>query len=79
MLMKKFCPNCGSDNIELVAGGITGGSMCADCGYTGLFPEKPLIIKEGDDDSDEDDFDDEVVSKTKKSKTKAKPKMRRKK
>lgn len=44
--MKKFCPNCGSDEVDLAAGGITGMWMCRDCGYTGIFPEKPLVMTE---------------------------------
>ena len=37
----KGCPRCGSKNIELYAGGITGNYQCLDCGYIGpLFLEK---------------------------------------
>lgn len=46
MLMKRFCPNCGGEDVELVAGGTIGMYMCRDCGYSGsIFPEKPFMIK----------------------------------
>jgi len=41
----KFCPNCGSENVEMVAGGITGGWMCRNCGYSGAVLEKEIIDK----------------------------------
>lgn len=41
MLGKKFCPECGSENVDMVAGGVTGSWVCADCGFVGAFPEKP--------------------------------------
>ncbi len=48
MITKKFCPNCGSNDVELVAGGITGSWMCRNCGYLGsIFPEKPILGREG--------------------------------
>lgn len=60
MIGKKFCPNCGSEDVELVAGGMTGGYMCADCGYTSsIFPEKPMGVKidnEEEEDSVEEDL-----------------------
>ncbi|NCN98678.1 hypothetical protein GW923_00645 [Candidatus Pacearchaeota archaeon] len=41
---KKFCPNCKSENVELVAGGVSGTWMCRDCGFSGsLFPEKDIV------------------------------------
>jgi len=43
---EKFCPKCGSEEIILAAGGITGGWLCKKCGYSGIFPEKPLIIED---------------------------------
>ncbi len=46
MLMKKFCPNCGSEDIDMVTGGITGSWICRKCGYSGsIFPEKPIIME----------------------------------
>lgn len=37
----KFCPNCGSKDIRLVAGGHFGLYQCKKCGYKGsVFPEK---------------------------------------
>ncbi len=45
MLGKKFCPKCGSEDVMMVAGGITGTWMCKKCGFSGsIFPEKELII-----------------------------------
>ncbi len=47
MTGKKFCPNCGSENIHMVAGGITGTWMCANCGYSGsIFPERESVGRE---------------------------------
>lgn len=44
MTGKKFCPRCGSDDVEMVAGGITGSFMCNNCGYSGsVFPEKEFV------------------------------------
>lgn len=46
MLTKKFCPRCGSENVQVIAGGIIGTWMCADCGFSGsVFPEKEIIGK----------------------------------
>jgi len=45
MIGKKFCPNCGGENITFVAGGTIGTSICKTCGYSGaLFPEKEIIL-----------------------------------
>ncbi len=58
MIGKKFCPNCGSEDVELVAGGMTGNYMCADCGYTSsIFPEKPM---KGDAEDLDEDIDVEI-------------------
>ena len=46
MITKKFCPDCGSEEVMMVAGGITGTWMCKDCGFTGMFPEKEIIGRE---------------------------------
>ena len=50
MIAKKFCPNCGSEDVEMVAAGTTGSWVCRDCGYNGIFPEKTLIGSEEDHD-----------------------------
>jgi len=43
MLTIKICPNCGSDEVEMIAGGITGSWMCKHCGFSGsIFPEKVI-------------------------------------
>jgi transposase-like protein len=53
---KKFCPKCNSEDIELVAGGVTGNYMCRNCGFSGtLFPEKEIIGGELTDMGEEDD------------------------
>ncbi len=31
----RVCPQCGSENIDLEVGYITGKYRCADCGYVG--------------------------------------------
>ena len=46
MLTKKICPNCGSEDVIMVAGGITGQWMCKSCGYMGSVLEKEIIGKE---------------------------------
>ena len=44
MLKIRICPRCGSENVQMVAGGIMGMWMCADCGFSGsVFPEKEII------------------------------------
>ena len=44
MLAKKFCPNCRSEEVMMVAGGITGAWMCKNCGFSGsVFPEKEIF------------------------------------
>lgn len=36
----KICPKCGSTEVDLVAGGVTGTYQCRKCGFAGsLFPE----------------------------------------
>ncbi|MDO8508472.1 MAG: hypothetical protein Q7S27_02185 [Nanoarchaeota archaeon] len=47
MLSVKFCPQCNSEDIQMVAGGITGTWTCKDCGYIGsIFPEKEIAGSE---------------------------------
>ena len=46
MITKKICPNCGSDDVTMVAGGITGNWMCKRCGYQGSVLEKEIVGKE---------------------------------
>ena len=44
MLSKKFCPNCGSEEVMMVAGGMTGTWMCKKCGFSGsIFSEKEIV------------------------------------
>ena len=81
----RFCPNCGSEDVDLADGGITGKFICNDCGFTGtIFPERTFLGK--DDDEDEmpvENFEKETkktgkkaskVKKTEKKKTKSKVK-----
>ena len=47
MISKKICPNCGSSEVEMIAGGMTGSWMCRNCGYSGsVFPEKEILGRE---------------------------------
>lgn len=46
MIGKKFCPKCGSEEVDFAAGGLTGGWVCKNCGYSGMFPEKTLVMKD---------------------------------
>ncbi len=56
---KKFCPECESEEVMLVAGGITGGWMCKECGHVGIFPEKL------EKDSEHDEIDVELIEEVK--------------
>ncbi len=88
MIGKKFCPNCGSEEVVMVAGGITGAWMCKECSYSGsIFPEQPLIgagriIKEELDEQEEEsmELDEALFGKAKKKSKvkKLKPKRRKK-
>ena len=41
----KFCPKCGNEQIDFVAGGEIGMHECKKCGFRGtLFPEKEIKI-----------------------------------
>ena len=37
---EKFCPKCGSEDVELEAGGVSGNYRCNKCGYMGIVPER---------------------------------------
>lgn len=55
MIGKKFCPNCGSEDVDLAGGGVMGIWICRECGYSGsIFPEKPFIGGETREISEED-------------------------
>jgi len=74
ILGKKFCPQCDSENVDMVAGGVTGSWICVDCGYVGAFPEKP---HEDDDEENlliQEDLEEikESMKNTTKSKTRNK-------
>jgi len=34
-----ICPKCGSDNTELIFGGLFGTYKCNKCDFEGIFPE----------------------------------------
>jgi len=56
MLSRKFCPKCGSEDVMMIAAGMTGSWMCKKCGFTGsVFPEKEVVGRE----IDENDMGDE--------------------
>jgi ribosomal protein L37AE/L43A len=42
MILKRFCPKCKSEDVDMVASGLIGTWMCNECGYTGGFPEKEI-------------------------------------
>jgi DNA-directed RNA polymerase subunit M/transcription elongation factor TFIIS len=46
LLSKKFCSNCGSEDMMLAAGGTTGNWVCKQCGHMGPALEKVIIGKE---------------------------------
>lgn len=62
MIGKKYCPHCGSEDIQLVAGGSSGAFMCADCGYSGsVFPERAIVGRKEDDiDMEGDEMEEEL-------------------
>lgn len=42
----KFCPNCGSRELRMIAAGEIGMRECLRCGYRGsIFPEKEIEFK----------------------------------
>ena len=50
MITKKICPNCGSNEVDMIAGGITGSWMCKECGYSGsVFPEEEILGRKQED------------------------------
>jgi ribosomal protein L37AE/L43A len=55
MISKKFCPLCKGEDVEMMAGGVTGSWMCKKCGYNGIMPEKEFIGGEGENESAEKD------------------------
>ena len=80
MIGRKFCPNCDSEDVEMVAGGITGIWMCRECGFSSAsFPERTLIAEDEDHDdfADMEEIEEEIKSK-KKNKTKKIVKRRKK-
>ena len=46
MITKKFCPQCGSEDVYMMAGGITGSWMCKKCGHQGPVLEKEIFDSE---------------------------------
>jgi|SRR3989344_1701067 len=50
MITRKICPRCGSDDVQMIAGGTIGMWMCKKCGFSGsIFPEKPIVGSESED------------------------------
>ena len=48
---RKFCPRCGSEDVNMAAGGITGTWKCEKCSYIGsIFPEKEIEEKKNEND-----------------------------
>jgi ribosomal protein L37AE/L43A len=46
MITKKICSNCGSEDVHMAAGGITGQWACNNCGNIGPVLEKEIIGSE---------------------------------
>jgi ribosomal protein L37AE/L43A len=46
MISRKFCANCGSEDVHMVSGGITGQWVCKKCGHIGPVLEKEIIESE---------------------------------
>ena len=46
MITKKICMNCGSEEVYMIAGGVTGQWMCKNCGHVGSVLEKEILGKE---------------------------------
>ncbi|MCH7568676.1 MAG: TFIIB-type zinc ribbon-containing protein [Nanoarchaeota archaeon] len=47
MISKKFCPRCRSEDVAMIAGGVTGTWMCKKCGFSGsVFPEREIVGRE---------------------------------
>ncbi|RMD66254.1 hypothetical protein D6817_04470 [Candidatus Pacearchaeota archaeon] len=43
MIEKRICPNCGSDDLVMAAGGVMGIFVCKRCGYRGsVFPVRQI-------------------------------------
>tara|TARA_Y100000310_G_scaffold345413_1_gene464704 strand:- start:13595 stop:13768 length:174 start_codon:yes stop_codon:yes gene_type:complete len=54
-IAKKFCPKCKSEDIMMMAGGVTGTWMCKKCGFHGtLFPEKEILGKDLESEEEEE-------------------------
>jgi ribosomal protein L37AE/L43A len=46
MLTVRICPNCGSEDVHMAEGGISGKWICKSCGHIGPVLEKELIGSE---------------------------------
>jgi ribosomal protein L37AE/L43A len=70
ILGKKVCPQCDSESIDVVAGGVTGSWICNECGYVGAFPEKPFNEDDEENPLIQEDLEEirESMKKTKRSK-----------
>lgn len=55
IMKKKFCPQCGSEDVELIDSNDKW--MCAECGFTGKFPEHSVTGREDDLDEDSQEVD----------------------
>jgi ribosomal protein L37AE/L43A len=42
----KICPNCGSKEVYMIAGSMTGTWMCKNCGHVGPVFEKEIVQSE---------------------------------
>ena len=75
----KFCPNCGSEDVDLEAGGISGTMVCGDCGFRGsMFPERTFLGDESEVEEDEPKKEKSKTVKKVKKESKTKKKGRKK-
>ncbi len=64
VLKVRICPKCGSDDVQMVAGGAIGMWICKKCGFSGsIFPEKPILGSEEGIESKDNDVDGEQGGK----------------
>lgn len=55
LMKKKFCPQCGSEDVELIDSNDRW--MCAECGFTGKFPEHAVALGRDVDDEEVQEVD----------------------
>jgi ribosomal protein L37AE/L43A len=46
MINVRICANCGSEDVQMMAGGVTGQWICKNCGHVGAVLEKEILGRE---------------------------------